>query len=87
MAKQKSSSGHIILDSDVAEYLQLTASRTGLSVTYLANQYIRLIKTAQHNVSLELKPNAQISAKRDNVESMKFTKAAETRIQIDYDEL
>ena len=46
---------HVILDTDVSEYLQSVSSRTGLSVTYCINQFIRMISKAEQTTDLTLK--------------------------------
>lgn len=84
MAKKTNTKAHVILDSDVSEILQKVAADTGLSVTYLANQYLRMVHSVQHTATVELKPGAVITPK-NGAAPITFEKRAV--IQIDLGEL
>ena len=84
MAKKITSKTHVVLDSDVSEMLQKISGETGLSMTYLANQYLRMIKSVQHASAVELKDGATIIPRTGSA-PITFEKRAV--IQIDLGEL
>ena len=71
---------HIICDSDISEYLQSMASRTGQSVTYCANNLLRMIKSAEQTNKLELKDG--VLKGREGKETIKFRKITSIRIDL-----
>jgi hypothetical protein len=55
---------HIIFDEDVTEFLQKFTDKTGFpSVTFSAHHLLRMIKSAEITIDVELKDNVPMPAK------------------------